>query len=168
MEYLVYGEWGFTGHKALYIKNPDKTDAYHVELRRGSDTLVRRGGIQGPVISRILFDPLHRYAQIEFENNAQTTLAAYGVISITHDVIVPAMPERSPFRCKAPPFTSNCWRLEDAKKTEFAYFQRSWSLGAKLGTIIIKQPGLSQQLVDQLVIILLAMEEKLRGQGNRR
>lgn len=177
MEYPVYAESGWTGTKAIWIKNPDNaTDAYHVE-RRGNafemhnkdDTIVRRGGSEGPVVGRLKFDNWKAFAAIVFENPDQniaqpatenTSETPAGAASETtpengtrvemrnkslgspaNVVTIPAAPEGSnPFTWKPTrALQSENVKCEDAKGTEYASFKKSYGLGKKLGKLKIEK-----------------------------
>ncbi|KAF2262356.1 hypothetical protein CC78DRAFT_534845 [Lojkania enalia] len=169
MEYPVYAEDGWRGRKAVWIKHSDKdTDAYHVDFRGSADMIVRRGGMQGPIVGKIDFHNFSNYVEIHFENNERVEMRRDGLFSRTQIVDLPAAPGPTRFAWKSTlshgsKFGGNL-KLEDSNGQVLALFAHSCGM-RKDGTLTIVVFRLQQSFLDQVIVSFMAVEEKQRRQA---
>lgn len=174
MEFPIYVETGFLGRKSATLETTDpQQDSFYVDYRAGPGLLIKRGGPEGPVIGRVEFHDWSGYTEIFFENNARVKMERDGVFTNNHILALPASPQTSPFTWKGTMSHGSMWRggnlkLADAGGQILAqYANKSDGWGSKDGTLTILMPGLSRELVDQIVVSCMAVSEKLRKQRKR-
>lgn len=171
MDLPIYVDTGFTGRKSAILKpNEPQQDEYYVDYRAGPDLLIRRNGPNGAIIGTVNFHSFSGFTEISFENNICVHMERDGVFTNNHILPLPVSPETSPFTWKGTMSHGSMWRggnlkLEDSKGQILAlYANNSDGYGSTDGVLSIVMLGLSRELVDQIVISMMAVSEKLRRQ----